>query len=113
MILYTYWSSRSFPLQLNREVIQRGPGGRTKLGWNSEHDRYACGDKRCIEVPHRTTSVRDLDETKTIFWNQIAYAAGEKDARATVSGVEFIRIWKRFLEVPMASEQLYFRIWLE
>ena len=66
-------------------------GSRTQPGWDYGRDHYACSDEKCIEVPRRTASVRDLGKTKTVPRNRITYAVGERGARATVSGTEFSR----------------------
>ena len=99
-ILYTYRSSRSFPLQMDRGaagVTQRGPGessSQIKLGWCNKCARYSCRVGKRIEILRRTADVRDLDETKIVPRNRIAYAVGEDDVSATVSGVEFDRDMK-------------------
>ena len=93
-MIYVYRSLKSFPLQTNSGtagVRQQGLGGCIKLGWGRGRGRYACRDKRCVEVPRRTAGVRCLDKTKTVPRNRIAYAVGEGGARATVSGIEFSR----------------------
>ena len=66
-------------------------GSRTQLGWNCGRGRYACGDERCIEVPRRTASVRDLDETKTVPRNMIRYTTSKGEVKATISGIEYGR----------------------
>ena len=60
-------------------------------GWDDEREDYSCRSGEHVEVPHRSASVRDLDETKTVRRNTITYIAGKGNIRITVSGVEFNR----------------------
>ena len=73
------------------EQGQRERGSHTQPGWDRGRGRYACGDARCIEVPRRTASVRDLGKTKTVPRNRITYAVGERGTMTTISGTEFSR----------------------
>ena len=69
-------------------------------GWDDEREDYSCRNGERIEVPHRSASVRELDRTKTVPRNWIAYAVGEGGTRATISGVEFGRDMKMVFGGP-------------
>ena len=61
------------------------------LGWNRKYNHYRCHDRKCIGVPHRSASVRDLDETKIVPRNMITYTASKKELRMCISGIKFSR----------------------
>lgn len=64
------------------------------LSWNVKHAHYGCRDGKCIEVPRRTASVKDLRETKIIPKNRVTYAVGDEEQKITVSGTVFSRDMK-------------------
>lgn len=64
---------------------------RTYLGWNRKYTYYGCYDGKPINISRTTAGVRDLDETKIVPRNRIAYTAGKAGTKVTISGVEFSR----------------------
>ena len=69
-------------------------------GWDDERGDYSCRNGEHVEVPHRSASVRDLDETKAVPRNMIRYSAGKREPRACISGVEFGRDMKEIFGGP-------------
>lgn len=64
-------------------------------GWGCTHGRYFCLDGKPIDAPHRTASVRDLDEQVSVPASCVRYARDAREyglqPRIVVSGVELCR----------------------
>ena len=69
-------------------------------GWDDERGYYSCRNGEHVEVPRRSASIRDLDQTKTVRRNTITYTVSKKEPRTCVSGVEFGRNMEKIFGGP-------------
>ena len=67
----------------------------TKKSWNDIHEEYTCCDVKDIRIPHRKVDIRNLNELKTVYKNNVRYLRDTQThaltLRIEISGVEFGR----------------------
>lgn len=83
---------------MQQDQGENNPG--IQLSWDNKWTHYGCRDGKCIAIVHRSASVRNLDETRTVPRNVITYMVSKKEPRTCASGVEFSRDMKKVFGGP-------------